>query len=144
MANEGQFSIGLSITKRVNGVTVIQHRVNEGFRFDVAGQKGPAVGSITVAVAGTDVSFTQLTNLGGVCWFKNQDDVNFVSWGMWDGVEFLPLGEILAGEMYPIRLSRNLGQEYGVGTGTTGAGDKTLRFKADTAPVDVLIQAFDQ
>lgn len=144
MANEGQISIGLQITKIISGIKLIEERIQSGYRFTVTGEKGPLPGAFTVAVAGTDVDLTEITNLGGICTFKNQDDANFVSWGAWDGIEFIPIGELLPGEEFIIRLSRNLGQEYGAGTGTTGAGNKTWRFKADTAPVNVLVRAFDK
>ncbi len=73
----------------------------------------------------------------------NQDSTNFVEFGIWDGTSFYPVGRLLAGESYVLRLSPNLGEEYGTGTGTTGEGINTLRFKADTASVNVLVEAFE-
>ena len=109
-----------------------------------ANPKGPCPGAITVAVAGTDVDFSELTT-PGYCRLQNLDDTNFVTYGIWDpeGGVFYPLGEILAGETYVLRLSRDLAWEYGTGTGTSGAETNTLRFKADTASLVVLIEAFE-
>lgn len=106
--------------------------------------KGPCPGSFTATVAGTDCDLSELTT-PGYCRFQNQDDTNFVTFGIWDpeGEVFYPLGEILPGETYVLRLSRDLAWEFGTGTGTTGAETNRLRFKADTAPLNVLVEAFE-
>ena len=57
---------------------------------------------------------------------------------------FYPLGEIHPGESWPIRLSRNLMEQYaGSGTGTTGPENK-LRFKANGGTVKVLVEVFEK
>lgn len=102
---------------------------------------GPAPGQIIVATTGTDVSFSQLT-LPGVVHLENFDPTNFFTYGIWDGAKFQPLGEVLAGEQYILRLSRELGYDYITGTGTTGSGN-TLRLKADTASIRAFVGAFE-
>lgn len=115
------------------------------FTADVTGTKGPSPGAITVATApGTDVDLSELTT-PALCRIMNLDDENFVEVGIWDPEisTFYPIDEILPGETYIRRLSRNLAQEYGTGTGTTGAETNRLRLRADTAACDVLIEAFE-
>ena len=114
------------------------------FTFDVAGTKGPVPGAIEASVLGTDVDFSELTT-PALCRIMNLDGTNFVEFGIWDpeGITFYPLGEVLAGETYVLRLSRYLQEEYGTGTGTTGADTNRLRIKADTAAVQVLVEAFE-
>lgn len=114
------------------------------FNADVSGIKGPSPGAVAVSTAGTDIDLSELTT-PGLCRIMNLDATNYVEFGIWDpeGSKFYPLGEILAGETYVLRLSRNLQEEFGTGTGTTGDDTNRLRFKADTAAVDVLVEAFE-
>lgn len=114
-----------------------------GFQADVSGVKGPCPGAFAVSTSGTDVDLSELSS-PGLCRIANLDSTNFVEWGIWEPLisHFYVLGRILAGESYIIRLSPHLGYEYGVGTGTVG-GVNTLRFKADTAAVNVLVEAFE-
>jgi len=114
------------------------------FYADVAGIKGPVPGAFTAAVApGTDVDLSELTAYG-LCRIMNLDDVNFVDYGIWDtdASKFYPIHRVLAGETYVARLCPDLGGEYGSGTGTAGSGC-TMRFRADTAAVDVIVEAFE-
>lgn len=62
------------------------------------------------------------------------------------GGRFLPLGELLPGETYTLRLSRFLGRGFGtLGTATLNPpeNDTKLRFEADQATCRVLVEAFD-
>ena len=113
------------------------------FQADVTGKHGPTPGSVTVSVAGIDVSLAELA-VPGLCVIENQDPTNFVTFGIWDPetTKFYPLGELLPGEIYVLRLSRDLAWEYGAGTGTTGPETNTLRFRANTAACSVFIGAF--
>jgi hypothetical protein len=138
MANEATIQTTLSIR---TGSLSYQSQPSS-FRADVAGTKGPTPGAIAVAIAGTDVAFSELTT-PALCRLQNLDETNFVEYGIWDGIQFYPLGELLPGESYVIRLSRNLTEEYGTGTGTTGAAANTFRLKADTAACVVLVEAFE-
>jgi hypothetical protein len=117
------------------------------FKADVTGTKGPTPGAITVSILGTDVDLSQLTT-PGLCRIQNQDDVNFVEYGIRENTtgKFYPLGELLPGETYVLRLSRWLGLEEtspGTGTGTAIGADNKLHFRADTAACNVLIEAFE-
>lgn len=113
------------------------------FSATIASFKGPSPGAILVSTSGTDVDLSQLASYG-LCAIRNDDADNYVEFGIWDGATFFPLGELLPGECFIIRLSRNLGNEYGVGTGTTGPGINTWRFKANTAACIVVIEAFQR
>lgn len=97
--------------------------------------KGPVPGALDVTTSGTDVDLSELTT-PGYCRIMNLDATNYVTFGIWDGSDFHPLGEILPGETYPIRLSRSIG--LGVGTGY-----ENLRLVADTATCIVVVEAFE-
>jgi hypothetical protein len=96
---------------------------------------------------GTDVDFSQLTT-PALCRIQNLDAADWVTFGIWDPNTgfFYPLGEVLAGETYILRLSRMLQEQYGA-TGTalagTAADSNRLRFKATNVPCNVLIEAFE-
>lgn len=107
--------------------------------------KGPCPGLITIPVGGIAVTFPYLTT-PGLCFLKNLSSSNFVEIGIRDPVtnKFYPLDELLPGEEYVKRFSRNL-LEYYSGTGTgTSAGINYLWFKANTAPCDVIVDAFEK
>lgn len=144
MSDEAAVQAGLQILKGTNPVQVSYQSRPGAFVADVAGAKGPVPGAFTATLAGTDVDFSELTQ-PGLALFKNLDPTNFVTWGVWDPdtSKFYPVADILPGEFYPIRLSRLLSGELGTGAGTTGPNTNTLRFKADTAPLDVSVEAFE-
>lgn len=147
MANEARVTSNLSILKLRSSDNKVLLQYNgqpSAFQADVSGTKGPTPGAITVALAGTDVDLSELTQ-PGLCRISNQDDTNFVEYGIREpGTNtFYPLGELLPGESYVLRLSRNIQEEYqGTGTGTSTATN-FLHFKANTAPVNVLVEAFE-
>lgn len=146
MANEAQVRSSLQILKQTGAIERINYQGKPTvFNADVTGVKGPSPGSVTATVAGTDVDFSELA-VPALCRLQNQDATNFVEYGIWDpeGDKFYPLGELLPGETYVLRLSRNLQEEFGTGTGTTGADTNRLRLKADTASVNVLVEAFEK
>lgn len=136
MSNEAQISSSLRILKG----NLQYQSIPTSFRADVTGTKGPTPGSIAVSTAGTDVDLSELST-PGLCRLRNLDSANYVTWGIYDGAYFFPLGEILAGESYVIRLSRVLGSES-PGTAGTGAGNR-LRVMADTADCVVAVEAFE-
>jgi len=114
------------------------------FMADVSGTNGPSPGAVTVATTGTDIDFYQLTT-PALCRIMNLDSTNRVDYGIYDPetVKYYPFGELLAGESFVIRLSRDLQQEYGTGTGTTGANTNRLHFRAENSAVNVLVEAFE-
>lgn len=145
MANEAQVRSSLQILKQDGTIILIEFQGKPTvFNADVTGTKGPSPGSMSASVEGTDVDFSELTT-PGLCRISNQDATNFVTVGIWDpeGNKFYPIDEILPGESYIRRLSRDLQEEFGTGTGTTGAETNRLRLKADTAAVNVLVEAFE-
>lgn len=134
MANEIAVRTSLQVRK---GNLTYQSQPT-AFNADLTGSKGPTPGSVTVSPAGTNIDLSQLTELGGLCRLMNLDADNFVEYGVWDGAEFYPLGELLPGETYVLRLSRNL--EFGeVGTAMLNS----LRLRANANDVNVLVEAFD-
>jgi len=124
----------------------IDYRSNPvAFEADMAGAKGPTPGAIAASTDGVDVDLSELTT-PGVARFMNIDDTNFVEYGIFDPETnvFYPFGKILPGETYVVRLSSNFGEQYaGTGTGTTAATN-TLRFKANTASVNVVVEVFEE
>lgn len=115
------------------------------FSADLVTPKGPTPGSVLVSTDGTDIDLSQLVE-PGLAHIRNIDPTNYVEYGVWDPAlqRLYVLGEILPGEGYVLRLSRNLGEQYeGTGTGTT-APTSSLRFKANRAPCVVLVEAFER
>lgn len=110
----------------------------------VNGTNGPTPGATTISTNGTDVTFSQLDSLGGLCVLRNIDPTNYVTVGIRDKTsnEFYPLMDILPGETYPIRLSKDLGKEE-AGTGTFSGSNAVFHAKSNTANVILTIDAFD-
>lgn len=144
MANEATIQTTLIIRKATGHITQIDYLSRpQTFNVDVTGTKGPSPGAITVSTSGTDLDLSQLTT-PGLCRISNQDATNYVEFGIYDAssTRFFPLGEIGPGESYVLKLSRNVGEEYYSTTGTdTG---NSIRFKANTAAVVVLVEAFEK
>ena len=95
MADEIRVVSSLQIRSGTNFFQIQPTSFNE----DLTGlYKGPVPGAFTAGVGGTDVDFSQLLTPGW-CVIQNQDDTNFVTWGIWDSdhSRFHPLGEILPG-----------------------------------------------
>lgn len=124
MADEARIQSYLQIRK---GNLDYLSRPNS-FVADVGTAFGPSPGAVTVTTGGTDVAFTGLTT-PALCRLMNLDSTNFAEYGVWDGATFHPLGELLPGETYVLRLSRNL---------------TTFRLRANTASCAVLVEAFEQ
>jgi hypothetical protein len=116
------------------------------FTVDLTGSfAGPAPGTILVPLAGVDVDLSLFTT-PGLAYLYNLDTANFVEVGIKEPATgfFYPFLEIGPLEGYPIKLSRNLGEEYtGTGTGTSAATN-TLHAKANTAPCKVFFGVFER
>jgi len=139
MANEASIRSSLSIL-----VGKLDYRSNPtSFNADVSTADGPTPGTISATLAGTDVSLTELTT-PGLCRIMNLDSTNFVEVGVHDGTSYFPLMELLPGETFVFRLARDLGLEFGTGTGTINADVNTLRIKADTAACNVTVEVFEK
>lgn len=141
MANEARLQVSLQIR---NGTQNYQSRPS-AFAADVSSPGGPSPGQITATEEGTDVDLSELTT-PGLCRIMNLDATNYVEYGIREPatLSFYPLGELLPGESFVLRLSRNLGEEY-VGTGTgTSASTNFLHFKANGDSCRVLVEAFER
>jgi hypothetical protein len=115
------------------------------FQADVSRAAPASPGRVTVGVNGTSIDLSKVAT-AGFCWIQNLDETNFVEYGIRDpsNGRFYPLGELLPGEFYLLRLSRNILEDYtNTGTGTTGDVNQ-FWFKADTAPCEVDVQAFEK
>lgn len=147
MANEITINESLTIqaTDPTTGIVQIYYRPPDtSFRADMTGRTGPSPGLVVATAAGTDVSLTAVGGGGGMARLKNQSLVNYVEFGPYDPATdiYMPLGEILPGEFTRIRLSRFLGQEFGLtGTFIKGTG-VTLRLKGVGGSVNVLVEVF--
>lgn len=144
MANEATIRCGLTIRKMSGSLTLLDYSKSTNFQATVTGTKGPTPGAFTVSVTGTDVDLSELTTPGFVT-IKNLDATNFVTYGIRDpdSGNFFPLGELLPGEAYVLRLSRYLFQEFYLPPTGTGTANNTLRFVADTSSVVVSVEAFE-
>ncbi len=148
MADEAQVRTSLHIIQTVGGVRVQDARPQPtAFSADVALVEGPTPGSFLASTAGTDVDLSKLTT-PGLARFMHNGAADYVQYGIWDpaGVRFYPLGEILPGESYVIRLSRDIQQETGTGDPGTAVQDtdNRLRFKAIGAAVQVKLPDVDR
>lgn len=115
------------------------------FQADASVGEGPTPGLVLATTAGVSVDLTELST-PGFCWMQNLDATNYVTYGIWDpeNSTFFPIGELLPGEFVMLRLARDIEEEYGTGTGTTGANTNRLRLKADTASCHVRVEAFEK
>lgn len=144
MANEITVQSYLQIK---HGFLEYQSRPN-AFVASMQGVVGPTPGAVLVSKYGTDISLAQIIVPGGLCRIMNLDSDHYVQWGPYDldapNAEYLPVGELLPGESFVFRLSRQLGVQLGTGSGTAFSDSGiTLRFKAVGGPCVVLVEAFD-
>jgi hypothetical protein len=146
MASEANIRISLG----VRSGNVQYQNARTAFRADMGTPKGPTPGVVTCSTNGTDIDLSQLVE-PGLCLLENLDDTNFVEVGIYDpnggpGDEglFVPMIELLPGELYVVRLTRNLGEAYPSGSPGTDAPTRRLRVKANTSPCDVGVYAFER
>ena len=143
MADEASIMSGL----RINVDNLQYQSLPQSFSADVSVARGPSPGVVTVPTIGVTIDFSVLTQ-AGLCRIMNLDETNYVEFGIKDPEtnKFYPVGELLAGESYVFRLSRNVGEEQ-AGTGsssaTTGPDTNVFWMRADTASCDVVVEAFD-
>lgn len=142
MANEAIVSSSLTIRK---GSLDYRSQPSQ-FTATVSGTIGPTPGAITVnASGGVSVDLSQLTT-PSLCRIQNLDTSNVIDVGVWDPetTKFYPLLELLPGESFALRLSRNLGEESGgSGTGTSGATTNRLRLRSNIGSCVALVEAFE-
>ena len=127
MANEAFVHASVQIMK--DNLEYKSSPVN--FYADVATGKGPTPGAFTASSTGngTQISFTNLST-PALAVIKNLDSTNYVDFGCVVSGTFYPSLEIQAGELYPIRFSRNM--------------SKTIWYiRANTADCEVVVEAFE-
>lgn len=147
MADEARVQSSLSIIK-----DDFQYQNRPvSFIADVGGRKGPTPGALTAPKYGKVVDFGELSTIG-FCIIRNLEKKGEAAsrpleYGIYDpgsGLTF-PFGEVWPGEMYVLRLSPNLSEEYsGTGTGTTGAGANRFFIRGVGADVRCSIEAFER
>lgn len=139
MANEAQIYSNLAIT---SGELQYQS-LPAYFNADVAGSKGPAPGAFLADTTGTKVDLSELTT-PGLCRIVNLDPTNYVTVGLYDPdtTTFYPLMELLPGESYVFRFSRDVGLSYGTGTGTNDS-DAEVHVRGNVAACNVSVEAFE-
>lgn len=146
MANEARITVGLSILKRSGSITQLNYNPPMSVvTATVTGTKGPTPGALTIPTGGKVIPLNELVT-PGLCVLRNLDDTNYVEYGMLltETGDFIPLGEILPGESYVLRFSRNAREAYEeTGTGTTGTSGAAFFMKANTADVNVSVEAFE-
>lgn len=104
------------------------------FTADLTGEFGPTPGAFSAATTGTSADLSELTTAGHVL-IRNLEASggNFVTWGTFPGAAFSELGELGPGEFSVFKFSR-----------TFVSGGGVLRFEADTAAVNVSVEAFEK
>lgn len=143
MSNEIRIQSSLQV--KATASNLVYQSQPTAFNINMSGSKGPTPGAINATMAGTVVNLSQLDTLGGVCRIMNLDLEAKITIGIWNPSigKFHPLMDVLAGESYVVRLSSELGAEYGTGTGSVGDASDQLMVKAWTEPCNVLVEAFD-
>ena len=144
MANEATIRGSLAIRA---GQTDYQSRPSSFNANVTTPVLGPTPGLVVATAFGVAVNLSLLTT-PGLCRIQNLDASNAVELGAYDPDtnEFYPILELLAGESYPLRLSRFLGSEFGTGTtGTTASGSGVqLMLRGLGGTVDCLVEAFSK
>lgn len=141
MANEIQWRGALRIT---NGNLQYASPITS-FNDDMTGKKGPTPGALTIPVGGKVIPLNELTEAGW-CEMTNLDTTNYVEYGVRDPDtdRFYPFGELHPGKPQVVFLSRNLLEAYeGTGTGTSGPNNQFF-MKANGAPCNVTVFAFQR
>ncbi len=94
------------------------------FFADMEGDGEPVPGIVQVNdQEGTHIDLSVNSRTIGIALFENHGPGEYVEYGIYDPelLIYYPLGEILPGERFVLRLSRNVQTQYGpTGTGTTG------------------------
>jgi hypothetical protein len=144
MSNEAIISVQLQV--RIGSLNY--QSLPPSYYGNISVANGPSPGVVTATPAGTVVAFTQL-KVPGYFRIMNLQAVGspgYVEHGPWNGTDFFPYEELLPGETYVGRFSRNLGQEFiGTASSSTHVGPKEIMVKAHGAGgnIAVLIECFD-
>jgi hypothetical protein len=132
------------VTKTVSGVKLVNYQRVADFQVDLNASSGfgPSPAGINVTTTGVVVDLSKLV-MPTWCWLANQDPTNYVEYGIRDpsSGKFYPLGELGPGDAYPIKLSRNLLEEWH-STGTSGDVNQ-FWMQATGGTCNVLVEAFE-
>lgn len=150
MADEIRITSSLSIRKD----NLVYQSQPQSMVIDMVGDpKGPSPGAIAISPTGTDVDLSEIDN-PGMCWIQNldQDEAdggsgNYITFGIWDPElsRFYPIGELLPGEFYVLRLSRFIQEEVGTGTGTVGGpASNRLRLYSNASAINARVEVFER
>lgn len=135
MSNEATIQSGLTL--RVGNLEYQSKPAT--IRADVGsnGPAGPTPGYVLATLTGALIDLTKLINLGGLVWVQNTDPTNFIEICVYDpdSTKFYSFMELLPGEAFAWRMSRNYQNEFGAGTGTTGSN---VQFYARVDPTQPL------
>lgn len=104
------------------------------FTATLTNELGPTPGAFSTATGGTSTDLSELT-IGGYVLIRNLEAVggDFVTWGTFPSSVFSEVGELGPGETAIFKFSR-----------TFISGGGVLRFVADTAAVNVSVEAFEK
>lgn len=127
MANEIAYTAQLQIR---NGATEYRSSPSTFNADQATAETGPVPGTVAATTAGVNVDLSGLS-VPGFCFLQNLDADNYVTYGIFAGATFYPLGELLAGEHNVLRLSRTI------------VTSNNFRLVANTATVNVLVQAHE-
>lgn len=135
--------IRITSSYQINKAPLVSYSQPGSFVATLNGTKGPSPGVLSVPITGLNVDLSKLTQ-PGICRIVNLDATNYLTAGIWDPdtLIFYPFIEILPGEFYVFRLSRNL-QSSESGAGTVVLSDKSLRLLANSATINCIVEAFD-
>ena len=130
MANEAEIRHFIRVSKD----NLEWQSPNTSFQADIATGKGPIPGAITVTVAGTNLDFSQFSTPGFVR-VANLDSTNYVEIGIYALTVFYPVIELLAGESYVFRWTRDA---------KSLASSAVIQARADTAQLFLSVEGFEK
>lgn len=126
---------------QIKGTVVDYSSRPTNFTGSCVAESAPSPARINATPAGTVIDLSRLT-LAAYYRIMNMDAVNWVEYGVYVASlgKFCPWGELLAGESYVGRFSRNIFKED---TGTGHTDPDSLMVVAHGGNVEVLLEAFE-
>lgn len=148
MAREQRITIGLNIR---DTETEFQYRSpwpNSYFvDLTTSNPVGPSPGTIAVPAEGIDIDLSTFTT-PGLCEVYNESTSGYVTIGIKDPETdvFYPFLEVGPLEKYVVKLSRDISEEHGTGsgTGTVGGNTNTMHAKSSTGTSYLFVGAFER
>lgn len=135
----------ISVSRASDGSGVDYKTPKQSSVVTMTGNRGPTPGTIIVPTTGVNVDLSQLSAYGGYIELTHQgnDETNFVTWGIWDGVRFYPIGKLTPTKPAGWFLSDFFSGEVTSGTGTANTDVNWLRLYSWAQSVPVFVGAFD-